>query len=267
MTAARAAGRSADSAAADQIRAIGRLVGEVLGSAAVGSYLHGSAVLGGLRPASDVDVLVVSRRSLDDPRRRALLDGLLAISGSRVGARPVELTVVVQSEVRPWRFPPTGDFLYGEWLRAEFESGGPPRPEPMPDLALLITMVLAGDRPLAGPPPARVLDPVPPADLVRASVAGIPGLLDDLDGDTRNVVLTLARVWSTLATGEIRSKDAAADWALARLPPEHRPVLRHARELYLTCGYADESWGAELTARVRSHVDRVLAEIERLARR
>lgn len=25
----------------------------------------------------------------------------------------------------------------------------------------------------------------------------------DLDGDTRNVVLTLARIWTTLATGEI----------------------------------------------------------------
>jgi hypothetical protein len=30
---------------------------------------------------------------------------VLNISGSATGARPVELTVVVQSEVRPWRFP------------------------------------------------------------------------------------------------------------------------------------------------------------------
>lgn len=90
----------------------------------------------------------------------------------------------------------------------------------MPDLALLITMVLAGDHPLAGPPPRQVLDPVPRADLLRASVAGIPGLLDDLDADTRNVVLTFARIWTTLAAGEIRSKVAAADWALAQLTPE-----------------------------------------------
>jgi hypothetical protein len=74
------------------------------------------------------------------------------------------------------------------------------------DPALLLTAALAGDHPLTGPPPAQVVDPVPHADLVRASVAGIPGLLDDLDGDTRNVVLTLARIWTTLATGEMRSK-------------------------------------------------------------
>ncbi|KOV13278.1 nucleotidyltransferase [Streptomyces sp. XY431] len=257
----------------------------VLGRDVVGVYLHGSAVLGGLRPASDLDVLLVARRSPTGRERSALLGGLLGISGPGAGdstadgdgdgtagrdedgARPVELAVVVQSDVRPWRYPPVCDFLYGEWLRADYEAGSVPRPEPMPDLALLITMALAGDRPLAGPPPARVLDPVPHTDLVRASVAGLPGLLDDLEGDTRNVLLTLARIWSTLATGRISSKDTAADWALARLPPEHRPVLAHARRLYLDCRYSEESWSGELRSRVRPHADRVLAEIDRLSPR
>lgn len=253
--------------AVDQVETIVALVGDTLGPEAVGVYLHGSSVLGGLRPASDLDLLVVSRRGMDDRERRRLLDGLLAASGFEGGLRPVELTVVVHSEVRPWRFPPTGDFQYGEWLRGAFKAGALPRPRPMPDLALLLTMVLAGDRPLAGPPPARLLDPVPHADLVRASVAGLPELLADLDGDTRNTVLTLARVWTTLATGEIRSKDAAADWALARLPPEHRPVLEHARDLYLHRRYSEERWSGELRARVRPHVARVLAEIDRLTPR
>ncbi|WP_112466945.1 aminoglycoside adenylyltransferase family protein [Streptomyces triticisoli] len=255
----------------DRIQEITGLVDDVLGHTAIGTYLHGSSVLGGLKPASDVDILVVSRRRMDDRERRALLDGLLGISGSGSGsageARPVELTVTVQSDVRPWRFPPTGDFLYGEWLRDRFEASGPPQPEPMPDLALLITMVLSGNRPLTGPPPAEVLDHVPPADLIRSSTAGIPDLLDDLDGDTRNVVLTLARIWTTLATGEIRSKDHAADWALAQLPPEQRPVLEHARELYLNCRYSEESWSQELTAQVRPHVETVLTEIGRLTHR
>ncbi|MFD4971496.1 aminoglycoside adenylyltransferase domain-containing protein [Streptomyces sp. NPDC058424] len=250
----------------DQIREITGLVDDVLGRTAIGTYLHGSSVLGGLRPASDVDVLVVSRRSMNGRERRALLHGLSCISGSgSTGeARPVELTVTVQSEVRPWRYPPTADFLYGEWLRDEFEASGPPQPGPMPDLALLLTMVLAGNHPLTGPPPAEVLDHVPPEDLIRSSVAGIPGLLDDLDGDTRNVVLTLARIWTTLATGEIKTKDQAADWALARLPPEQRPVLAHARELYLNCRYSEEQWSQELKARVHPHAEAVLAEIDRL---
>ena len=251
----------------DQIQEIVGLVDRVLGQEVIGTYLHGSAVLGGLRPASDVDVLVVSRRCMNGQERRQLLEGLFGISGSPNQARPVELVVVVQSDVRPFPFPPTCDFLYGEWLRHEFEASGPPQPQPMPDLALLITMVLAGDHPLTGPPPAQVLDPVPHVDLVRATVAGIPGLLQDLDDDTRNVLLTFARIWTTLATGQIKSKDAAADWALAQLPPEHRPVLQHAKELYLNCRYSEETWSNELMAQVRPHADHVLAEISRLHQR
>ncbi|MFF8633882.1 aminoglycoside adenylyltransferase domain-containing protein [Streptomyces pilosus] len=75
-------------------------------------------------------------------------------------------------------------------------------------------------------------------------------MLDDLGGDTRNVLLTFARVRATLSTGRIKSRTAATDWALARLPPEHRPVLEHARQLCLRCSYSEErrrdrcrSWG------------------------
>ncbi|MFE0106218.1 aminoglycoside adenylyltransferase family protein [Streptomyces sp. NPDC059009] len=254
----------------DQVREIVALVDRVLGPTALGTYLHGSAVLGaGLRPASDIDVLTVTRRPLTDQERKALLDGLLPLSGpgTQDGRRPVELIVVVQSDVRPWSYPPTADFLYGEWLRVQYEAGEVPRREPMPDLALLLTTVLSGDHALSGPPPARVLDPVPHEDVVRAAVAGVPDLLGDVDDDTRNVVLTLARIWTTLATGEIRTKDAAADWTLAHLPPEHRPVLEYARELYLNCRYPEESWTPELRQRVRPHVDAVLVEINQWAAR
>jgi streptomycin 3"-adenylyltransferase len=249
----------------DQIDQLVRLVDRVLGSDHIGSYLHGSAVLAGLRPASDVDVLTVAARSLDDARRRALVAGIMPISGARVGARPIELTVVVQGEVRPWQYPPICDFLYGEWLRADYEAGLVPAREPIPTVTLEIAVTLAGDHPLAGPPPGRVLDPVPAADLARASVAGIPALLADVLWDTRNVLLTLARVWFTVATGTIVSKDAAADWALVRLPPGHRPVLDHARRLYLTTPWPDEDWSPDLTAQVAPYVDEVLAQIRALA--
>ncbi|MEU9567309.1 aminoglycoside adenylyltransferase family protein [Streptomyces sp. NPDC048161] len=248
----------------DQLKQVVGLVRGVLAPDLLGTYLHGSAVLGRLNPASDLDILAVTRQSLDGRKRRALLEGLLEISGLTATVRPVELTVVVQSEVRPWRFPPVGDFLYGEWLREELRESGPPQPGPMPDLALVLTMALAGDRPLTGPPSAQLLDPVPHTDLVRASVAGIPELLDSLADDTRNVLLTLARVWATLATGRIEPKDAAADWALSRLPPEHRPVLEHARYLYRNCHYAEETWSHELTAQVRPYVNEVLIRIDEL---
>jgi streptomycin 3"-adenylyltransferase len=122
-------------------------------------------------------------------------------------------------------------------------------------------MVLLGNRPVFGPPPAEVLDAVPHDDLVRAIVDGIPDLLDDLGPDTANVLLTLARIWTTVATGEIRAKDAAADWVLERLPAEHRPVLERARAVYL--GDAEDERWDDLRSRIRPHADYVVAEIER----
>jgi predicted nucleotidyltransferase len=248
----------------EQIDQVVAVVREVLGPDVVGAYLFGSAVLGGLRPRSDLDVLVVTTRRTARDEKRHLVDRLLLISGSPPGPpRPIELTIVVESEIRPWRYPPRFDFQYGEWLRGEFESGHlEPWPTTNPDLASLVTMVLLANRPLLGPSPAEVFDPVPRGDHVRAMVGDIDMLLGDLDWDTRNVILTLARIWGTVATDVIRSKDAAATWALARLPEEHRAVLARARAVYL--GDEEERW-EDLEPRVRPHVDYVVAEIERLA--
>lgn len=215
----------------NQAENVVRLAREVLGTDVIGVYLHGSAVLGGLRPHSDVDLLAVSRRRTTERQRRALVEGLLEISGAgarRGPSRPIELTIVAHSEVCPWRYPPHREFQYGEWLRDELERGIVPSPAPDPDLAPLITMVLLGDAPLYGPKPREVFDPVPREDVVRAVSDAVPQLLAGIEEDTRNAILTLARIWATLDTGEITSKDAAADWALARLPAEHKPPLARA---------------------------------------
>ncbi|MPY59763.1 aminoglycoside adenylyltransferase family protein [Streptomyces spongiae] len=237
------------------------LVRRVLGGDLTGAYLHGSAVLDGLRPSSDLDVLVVARRRTTEDERRALVEGLMRLSGERAAAgpaRPVEVTVVAQDDVRPWCYPPRCEFLYGEWLRDDFERGVVPGPAVTPDLAPLITMALHGDRALLGPPPAEVLAPVPHEDLRRAIVAGVPDLLADLESDTRNVLLTLARVWTTLVTGTIRSKDAAAAWALDLLPPGHRPALALARAAYR--GEQQDDWHA-LMPQARALAARMAEEI------
>jgi predicted nucleotidyltransferase len=219
------------------------IVQEILGDNLIGAYLHGSAVLGGLRPRSDLDVLCVVSEPMHEHERAMLMRRIMAISGSRAAlgpARPVELTIVVGRDVRPWRHPPACDFRYGEWLRDEYEQGKVPSPFVNPDLAPLLAMTLEGNQPLVGPPPAALLDPVPRQDLDRALIDAVPGLVAELATDTTNVLLTLARIWLTLATGEFMPKDLAADWVLERLPPEHRAALARARAVYL--GHEHDRW-------------------------
>jgi len=248
------------------------LLSGILGGELLGVYLHGSSVVGSLRPGSDLDLLAVTRRRTVAQERGELIEGLMAISrpaGTRGASdtrdRCVELTIVAKPDVSPWHFPPRQDLLYGEWWRAEFEAGNfSPWISLNPDLTIALEMVLQANRPLLGPPPAELLGPIPWGDVRRGMLESIPALLSYLDGDERNVVLTFVRIWTTLATGEIRSKDAAADWALPQLPPEHRPVLERARELYVTG--EPELWGS-LMAGIRPCVNYLIQRIEEEASR
>jgi predicted nucleotidyltransferase len=246
----------------DQIERVLDIVNNVLPGQVRGVYLFGSAVLGGLKPHSDLDVMVVSRRRTTPDERRDLIRKLLDVTGK---PRYLELTIVVESEIRPWHYPPRMDFQYGDWWRDEFESGNlEPWEEVNPDLAPLIRMVLSADTPLLGPQPGDIFDPIPRADFVRALFDDIGVLLQDLESDTRNVVLTLARIWSGVATDEMRSKDGAADWALSRLPERHRGVLAEARSVYLGDEHQQSN---DFIPRARDYAEHVIAEIQREARR
>lgn len=218
-----------------QVTAVSTAVQDVLGQAIAGMYLFGSALVGGLRPASDLDLFVVVERPTTESERALLVRRLTPIS-SRLERpdtwRPVELTVVVGSEVRPWRHPARMEFQFGEWMRQELEAGAVPGPRANADLAVLISMVRGSSRSLVGRPATELLAAVPVADLKNAMVAGVPDLLADVETDTTNVLLTLARIWRTLETGEFSSKDSAADWALSRMPIERRHSLEHARDVY-----------------------------------
>lgn len=242
---------------------------DVLGSDAIAAYVFGSAVLGGLRPESDLDVLAVCKRPTTDAEKQRLVSRLLDISGRETEHgrwRYIELTIVVHDDVKPWRYPPRLDFQYGDWWRDDFERGNlePWSSATNPDLAVLITMARLGNEPVLGPPPTEIFDPVPRDDLIRAMVDGIDALLDDLKWDTRNVILTFARIWTTVVTGVIRSKDAAADWVLKRLPESHRPIVAHARAIYL--GDEPERWDG-LEDRVGPCADYMINQIKAVARR
>jgi streptomycin 3"-adenylyltransferase len=245
-----------------QLDEVVRLLQRVLGTDLIGVYLSGSAVDGGLRPRSDLDILAVTARSLHVREKEALIRGLMPLSadGQPIPSRRwLEVTVVARPAVSPWRFPPPMELQYGEWWRDAFDAGEmSPWADPNRDLAIMLAMALRASRTLQGPPLAEVLGPIPMADVVQATMDTLDGLLEDLDLDTRNVVLTLVRAWATVAEGALLSKAAAARWAMSRLPPQHRPVLDRALAVYLAGG--EDRWEG-LGPRIRPFADHVAAEI------
>jgi predicted nucleotidyltransferase len=255
--------------AAAQTARVLRLVRGTLGHGLLGAYEHGSAVLGGMQPTSDIDILVVSGRPATLAEKRRLVDGLMAISAPFPPPgleRCVEVTVVTQAQVRPWRYPPSFDLQYGEWLRSRFQRGDSLALQAAvdADLTTLLTIVLLGDRPLLGPPPRELLDPVPVEDCLKAMVGDIDGFMEEFEDDTRNLLLTLARIWQTVVTGSIDRKDRAARWAQERLPPDRQQVMERARAMYL--GRRPDEW-TDLGSEARATADHMISEIRREAAR
>lgn len=220
------------------------LLKQILGADLLGVYLYGSSIVGGLQKYSDIDLFVVVNRASTLDEKSKLIAGLLQISGiyMKSSKLPIEMTLVEKAEINPWNYPPHFDFQYGDWLRESFEKGiiEPWSTYDMPDLALIITQILLKSRTLYGSEPTQLLVDVPYRDFIRAMLHDLYRLATDLNHDTRNVLLTYARIWSTLVTNRIRSKPAAADWVMLHLPEVYQPVMKRAKSICV--GIEKEYW-------------------------
>ncbi|SDF06877.1 AadA family aminoglycoside 3''-O-nucleotidyltransferase [Myxococcus virescens] len=221
-----------------QVSSACAVIGRHLASSLQAIHLFGSTVDGGLKPHSDIDLLVTVSAPLTEAVRHALSKELLSVSAWPVtheSLRPLEVTVVVRDAVVPWRYPPSRELQFGEWLRGELEAG---RVQPAivdPDLAILLAKARRHSICLLGAPATDIFDPVPRTDLARAFYDTVLQWNEPADwrGDERTVVLALARIWFSLSTGGIAPKDVAAQWVIERLPNEHQGVVRSARTSYL----------------------------------
>ena len=215
-----------------------RIVEDLFEGSLLAVYLHGSDVSGGLRLQSDVDLLVVTEQPMTDAMRRSLVAALMRVSGrhpaSPAGPRCIELMLFLKSDLSASAYPARSEFVYGEWLRAAFEAGEVPTPVSDPELTLVVAQARQEARALVGHAAGELLPQIPDAHVRQAMRDVLSSLLANLTGDERNVLLTLVRMWRTATTGEFVTKDAAAEWAIPRLPEPVAEVLIRARDGYLS---------------------------------
>ena len=152
----------------------------------------------------------------------------------------MEVTIISQNDIVPWNFPPRCEYMYGEWLREEMEAGKSPQPCYDPDIAILLWQARKTSVTLKGMESIKLLPFISFQEIKRAIQSSLPGLISSFDGDERNVLLTLSRMWYTLETEEIASKDIAAEWVLPQLPETLSTPLKIAKEAYL--GNLSDKW-------------------------
>lgn len=184
----------------EQVSCAHRAIDRHLATTLEAIHLFGSALDGGLKPDSDIDLLVTVSAPPEESVRQALMLDLLTVSappGSGGPWRPLEVTVVAQGEVVPWRYPARRELQFGEWLRRDLLSGIFEPAALDHDLAILLTKARQHSIALVGSPAVRFFDSVPKEDFARALSDTIAQWNSELDwkGDERNVVLALARIW------------------------------------------------------------------------
>lgn len=238
-----------------------------LGDTVVAIHLFGSALHGGLKPSSDIDLFVIITEPPTTATRRKLMADLLsasAPSGTSSMLRPLEVTVMTHECAVPWTHPARREMQFGEWLRSDIEAGVFEEPIVDPDLTILVRKLREHGVSIVGPDPCSVFEPIPDADISRALRATIAQWKtpDDWLGDERNIVLALARIWFTAETDEIVSKEQAADWLITKLEDQqYRDVVRMALKAYR--GDAEDDWTreAETVATFIGHARHAIARI------
>jgi predicted nucleotidyltransferase len=204
----------------------------------IGVYLHGSLAMGCFNPArSDLDLLVVSRDSMEVETKHDLIEDLLRISGA---PSPIEISFLRALDLVPWRHPAPFDLHYGESLRERYTHeladgrwrGWNETRRTDPDLAAHVTVLRRRGIALHGPPIADVFPDVPAADYV-AAIWG--DFLDARRTATRNpayFILNACRIQAYLRDSRVMSKDEGGDWALRTLAEPWAATVARALAAY-----------------------------------
>lgn len=191
-------------------------VRDAVGSCLVGTYLHGSAALGGFVPGrSDVDaLLIVSDATL--PITAGELATVICSVGTDCPGRGLELSAVTAtaagSPAAPWPF-----IIHvatdGHHTPTIIEDRG----QGDPDLLMHYAVVRAASHPISGPPPPDVIGTIAAGSIARY-------LVDELDwaltkSTAAYAVLNACRAWRFATDAAIVSKLDGAAWALDQGAP------------------------------------------------
>lgn len=208
-------------------------VQSILGDQLVGMYLFGSLANGGFDRYSDVDILVVTERSVSDHVFSLLQSMHAEIAAADNGyADQLEVSYIPRDALR--RYDPQNnrhphlDRGRGETLHVVSHDS---------DWVVQRHVLRERGISLAGPEARTLIDPVSAEDLRQAMR---PILFDwyahflekpvpfDSRGYQSYTVLSLCRILYTLETGQVISKQSAAEWAKQALDPRWRPLIDRA---------------------------------------
>lgn len=211
---------------------------EIINDDFVGFYLHGSLAMGGFNPnSSDIDVLVVTNKSITVETKRKLAQFILNCSNSPF---PVEISFLNKEQLKSWQHPCPFDFHYSEFWRKQYEDDLLMCTYKFinedintdTDLAAHITITNYRGVCVEGEPIDEVFPSVPRSDYILSILSDFQDCLENIEAEPVYCSLNLIRVFWFLKQGVISSKQEAGNWGLETLPPEFKITISKIVDCY-----------------------------------
>ncbi len=233
-------------------------LGEVLGEALRGMYVHGSLAMGTFaRHSSDIDFFVVVRDKLAPSKRAAVARTLISLSDSRPTSVDLEATVLAERYLKAYEHPLPYEVQYNKESQAALRAGRLDFTRDLSDSALAVQLFAVKQRGirLTGPRPADAIGLIPWYAFMDAVIADFDSNGKTMRENPAAAVLNACRTLhdATLPSIAVVSKDEAAEWALYMLPEHFRPMVRDAREVHRGTSAAEFDY--EKIQRLRDYVE------------
>jgi predicted nucleotidyltransferase len=203
-----------------------------------GIYLHGSLALGGFQPArSDIDMIVTTGEQMSIESKCAIIELLLRVSKF---PSPVDVWVLVEQDIVPFRQPLPFAMHYSEALREAYEQElrvgtwqrWSEQPQYDPHLAIYLTVLYRKGIRLSGIPIVEAFPVVPEQTFRDALIASFQEQREHRLRDLVAFVLNACRVYAYLRDGALLSKDEGGTWGFANLPESVHPLIHQSLALY-----------------------------------
>ncbi|WP_088829848.1 aminoglycoside adenylyltransferase domain-containing protein [Paenibacillus tyrfis] len=214
---------------------IASLFKEELNDNLAGIYLHGSLAMGCFNPnKSDIDLLVVAKRSMTAETSRQIANKLLAIDDGLPNEGGIELSVILESILGEFVYPTPFEFHYSPLHRDKYRTdrnyicGG----REDPDLAAHLTVAYHRGIALYGKPLREMMQPIVKRFYVESILHDVEDAPQGVLEAPEYYVLNLCRVLYYLKEGVVSSKREGGEWGLKALPSEYGETIRLCLERY-----------------------------------
>ena len=217
----------------------------------IGIYLHGSVAMKSFNSASsDIDILVVVGKLLTEGEKKSYLDKLVAFSKGLHLGKGLEMSMVLEKNVKNFVYPTPYEFHFGHDHLEKYENGimdgGQNGPDP--DLAAHFVITKARGICLYGKPIGNLFPNIPKEYYFKSIAQDAEWSFDNLSqgpnhgmgGVPPYAVLNYCRVLAFIEQGLITSKREGGEWGLENLPEKYKPLIQQALKEYAQSGSSQE---------------------------